>query len=169
MTPYLVLGIDPGSTATGWGLVAAHRDGRMTYVDCGIIRPGVRAFDRRLCAIYDQLGEVIDKHQPRDAVLESIFYAANVKSALKLGHARGVALLAAAHREIPVHEYSPMEIKKGLVGYGRAEKSQVAGMVGMLLGVDASRFALDATDALAVAICHINSSHLHRTAEVQGS
>lgn len=155
-----VIGIDPGSTVTGYGIVEARRDGRLCAVACGVVRPDAGPFAARLSAIYDGLKLIIAEHEPTEAALEDIFYAANVRSALKLGHARGVAVLAAAHAGLPVAAYSPMEVKQSLVGYGRAEKGQVGRMVCVLLGLAEPPKPLDASDALAVAICHIHGSRI---------
>lgn len=163
-----VLGIDPGSTATGFGIVEVGRDGRMRALAYGAIRPPVKEFSSRLAGIYAGLERVIAEGGPAEVAIESIFHAENVRSALKLGHARGVALLCAAHAELPVAEYSPMEVKRAIVGYGRAEKDQVARMVGMLLGLGSEKTPHDATDALAVAICHVNASRIDRLRRTQG-
>lgn len=164
--PLRVLGIDPGSTATGYGIVEVARDGRMKAVAFGVIRPAEKEFAGRLAGIYEGLGRAIADSRPDEAAIESIFHAENVRSALKLGHARGVALLCAAHARLPIAEYSPMEVKRALVGYGRAEKTQVSRMVSMLLGMGAAAVALDATDALGIAICHVNSSRMERLRKV---
>lgn len=155
-----ILGVDPGSAATGFGVVTCLRDGRLAYVEAGVLRPKAATFEGRLAAIYEGLTRIIEAHRPDEIALEDIFYAANVKSALKLGHARGVALLAAAHARVPVSQYSPMEVKRALVGYGRAEKDQVSRMVCVLLGMAEAPPSLDASDALAIAICHAHASRI---------
>ena len=157
-----VLGVDPGSTVTGYGVVEKLRDGRLRAVGMGALRGGGGTFPERLVAMYDGLRDVIAAHRPDEVAMEGIFYAANVKSALKLGHARGVLLLAAAHAGLTVAEYSPMEVKRAIVGYGRAEKQQVSQMVCVLLGLDEAPKPLDATDALAIAICHAHTGTLGR-------
>ncbi len=159
-----ILGIDPGATVTGYGVVEARRDGRLAGVAYGVVRSKGREFHDRLASVYDGLTEVITRHAPDEIAIEDLFYAANVKTALKLGHARGVALLAAAHRKVPIAAYSPMEIKRGVVGYGRAEKQQVNRMVCVLLGLGEPPDPFDASDALAVAICHCHASRLGRMA-----
>ena len=154
-----VFGIDPGSTRTGYGCVDS--DGRRhRLVLCGAIRSSDRAsFPDRLASVYRELSARIRDCQPECVAIENLFHASNVRSALKLGHARGVAMLAAVEAGVPVIEYTPAEIKRALVGYGRAEKPQVGHMVKLLLGLDAAPSPHDAADALAVAICHL---HLNR-------
>ncbi len=150
-----VFGIDPGSACTGYGCVDS--DGRRhRLVRFGAIRAGdAGAFPDRLAAIYRELVVVIRDCRPECVAIEDLFHASNVRSALKLGHARGVAMLAAVEAGLPVVEYTPAEIKRAVVGYGRAEKSQVGQMVKLLLGLPAAPSPHDAADALAVAICHV--------------
>ena len=152
-----VLGIDPGSQCTGYGCVDS--DGRRHHlVRCGAIRAGAAGrFPDRLAAIYRELTIVIRDCSPECVAIENLFHATNVRSALLLGHARGVAMLAAVEAGIPVAEYTPAEIKRAVVGYGRAEKSQVQRMMKLLLGLDRVPSPHDAADALAVAICHLHS------------
>ncbi|MCC6158216.1 MAG: crossover junction endodeoxyribonuclease RuvC [Deltaproteobacteria bacterium] len=151
-----VLGIDPGSLLCGWGVVD-EVSGGYAHVDCGVVEaPRGAPLAERLDRIYRGLRETIEANAPQVAAVESVFFAANVKSAIVLGQARGVALLAAAHSGLPVHEYSPTQIKKALVGYGRADKTQVAAMVQSLLGLPEPAQA-DASDALAAALCHLAS------------
>jgi crossover junction endodeoxyribonuclease RuvC len=149
-----ILGIDPGSETTGYGLIES--DGtRHSSIRFGAIRTSPRRpFHERLLEIYTQLMDVLSHEEIHAVAIEGVFYAANVQSALKLGHARGVALLVAAQRGLPVFEYSPLEIKNAVVGYGRAEKSQVQMMVRFLLRLPETPAPDDAADALAVAICH---------------
>jgi crossover junction endodeoxyribonuclease RuvC len=153
-----VFGIDPGSERTGYGCV--ETDGsRHRLVVCGAIATSPRAtFPEKLLTIYRALGEVLAQTAPACVAVENLFHAANVRSALKLGHARGVAILAAVERGLPVVEYTPAEIKRAVVGYGRAEKHQVQEMVRLLLGLSEVPTPHDAADALAVAICH---AHTH--------
>lgn len=151
-----ILGIDCGSERTGYGIVDS--DGQ-TYrlVAAGVIRPPSRlSLPERLLHIAGELRRLIQVHAPEAAAIEEIFFALNVKSALKLGHVRGVAMLEAARAGIPVSEYSPLEVKASVVGYGRAEKQQVQQMVKVILGLEEPPESEDAADALAVAICHIN-------------
>ena len=152
-----VFGIDPGSTRTGYGCV--ETDGsRHRIVLCGAISsPASASFPERLHEIHRGLAALIVQCQPDSVAIESIFYATNARSALKLGHARGVAVLAAAQAGLPVVEYSPAEVKRAVVGHGRAEKAQVQQMVKLLLGLAAVPSPHDAADALAVAICHVHA------------
>jgi crossover junction endodeoxyribonuclease RuvC len=149
-----ILGIDPGSEITGYGLIESDGS-RHSSILFGAIRTSPRrAFHERLLQIYKQLVEILSHEEIHAVAVEGVFYSANVQSALKLGHARGVALLVAAQHGIPVFEYSPLEIKNAIVGYGRAEKSQVQMMVRLLLDLPETPTPDDAADALAVAICH---------------
>jgi crossover junction endodeoxyribonuclease RuvC len=152
-----VFGIDPGSERTGYGCV--ETDGsRHRIVACGAVRVTRSAsFSDKLFEIHQRLADLLAEHRPESVAIESIFYAANVRSALKLGHARGVAMLAAAQAGVAVVEYSPAEVKRAVVGYGRAEKHQVQHMIKLLLGLPAVPSPHDAADALAVAICHVHS------------
>ncbi|HSE38806.1 MAG TPA: crossover junction endodeoxyribonuclease RuvC [Blastocatellia bacterium] len=151
-----VLGVDPGSDTTGYGVIDS--DGRQyQLVEYAGIRGLKRlSFAERLLEISLKLEEVIARLSPQACAVEDTFYAVNVKSALKLGQARGAVLVAAARAGVEVFEYSPLEIKSALVGYGRAEKGQVQEMVRILLGMKTAPEPLDASDALAIAICHIN-------------
>ena len=151
-----ILGIDPGSKVTGYGVIES--DGtRTALVTEGVIRThSMRSFPEKLRLIHDGIVEVLDEHRPGQMVVEGLFYAMNVKSALKLGHVRGVAILAGVTRGIPVHEYSPLEVKLAVVGYGRADKEQVQRMVAVLLELERPPEPHDAADALAIAICHAN-------------
>jgi crossover junction endodeoxyribonuclease RuvC len=152
-----IFGIDPGSARTGYGCV--ETDGiRHRLVTCGVLSAPSRAtFPEKLCAIHDGLCRLLRASSPECVVIENLFHARNAKSALVLGHARGVAVLAAVQAGLPVIEYTPAEIKLAVVGYGRAEKAQTQQMVRLLLGLDAVPAPHDAADALAVAICHAHS------------
>ncbi len=150
------LGIDPGSRVTGYGIVE-QAGGRIVRVDHGEIRiKKGEPFTRCLSRIFDELTEVIGRTKPDAVAIEDIFYGKNVKSLIKQGHVRGVALLAASRSGLPVHEYSPLEVKKAVVGYGRAEKQQVQVMIQAILRLG-EILPEDASDALAVAICHTNT------------
>jgi len=150
----LVLGIDCGARRTGYGVIESD-GGCHRLVAAGVIATQLRdPFERRLQEIACGLREVIRRHAPAAAAVEQVFYAANVRTALKLAHVRGVALLAIAEAGLPLGEYSPLEIKTSVVGYGQAGKGQVQVMVQALLGLDAAIESEDACDALAVAICH---------------
>jgi crossover junction endodeoxyribonuclease RuvC len=152
-----IFGIDPGSERTGYGCV--ETDGRRHHlIACGAItaRPG-DPFPERLARIHRELTELLEACRPTSVALENLFHASNARSALKLGHARGVAMLAAVQAGCCVAEYTPAEVKRAIVGYGRAEKRQVQQMVKLLLGLDRVPTPHDAADALAVAICHLHS------------
>jgi crossover junction endodeoxyribonuclease RuvC len=149
-----ILGIDPGSQATGYGAIDTDGE-RHRLVDKGVIRlPAGLPFPRKLQLIYERVSEVVERSSPDQVVVEDLFYATNVKSALKLGHVRGVVLLAGVARGIPLFEYAPLAIKQAVVGYGRAEKGQVQRMVALLLGLDEVPEPHDVADALAAALCH---------------
>ncbi|GAB6057623.1 crossover junction endodeoxyribonuclease RuvC [Desulfonatronum parangueonense] len=161
----IILGIDPGSRVTGFGLIR-EISGSLSLVEAGVIRTGSDAdMDIRLGEIFHRLSEIIALHQPAQSAIESVFQALNPSSALKLGQARGVAIAACAQGRVPVFSYAPTMIKKSIVGVGRAEKSQVAFMTARLLGVTKPDWALDASDALAVAICHVNQQRFLRLAK----
>ena len=155
----IIFGIDPGSERTGYGCVAS--DGRRhRLVVCGCLSAGADAsFPERLRVIHDGLASLLARHRPDCIAIENIFHAKNVRSALRLGHARGVALLAASASGSLIVEYTPAEIKRAVVGFGRAEKTQVAQMVKVLLGLESAPSPHDAADALAVAICHIHTAN----------
>lgn len=151
-----VLGIDPGSETTGWGVVEGD-GGRYHLIEYGTVKASPRErFAARLMKISDGLEAVIARHQPDACSIEEAFYANNVKVALKLGQVRGVALLAAERARLDIHEYSPRLIKQTVVGYGNAEKHQVQEMVRVLLSLAVVPEPHDAADALAIAICHFH-------------
>jgi crossover junction endodeoxyribonuclease RuvC len=153
-----IFGIDPGSERTGYGCVE-RSGGRHHLVICGSLSaPATATFPERLKHIHEHLAALLVESRPDCVAVESIFHARNVRSALKLGHARGVALLAASEAGLPVVEYAPAEIKLAVVGYGRAEKPQMQQMVKLLLGLDRTPSPHDVADALAVAICHLHNS-----------
>ncbi len=153
-----IFGIDPGSDRTGYGCIESLGS-RHRLVICGSLAAPSRAtFPDKLKFIHAGLGALLARHRPDCVAVESIFHARNARSALKLGHARGIALLAASEAGVPVIEYAPAEIKRAVVGYGRAEKHQVQHMIKLLLRLDAAPSPHDVADALAVAICHLHSS-----------
>ncbi len=157
----VVLGLDPGSRCTGFGVVR-ERSGQLTLLETGTIRPrSSTGLSLRLGALLTQIAAVIDRWSPHEAAIEDVFVARNTASALKLGQARGAALAACGSRGLDVSEYAPTVVKKTLVGAGRAEKSQVAFMVGQMLGCK-PQWAEDSSDALAVALCHCNQRRLSR-------
>jgi crossover junction endodeoxyribonuclease RuvC len=149
-----ILGIDPGSDSTGYGLIESDGSKHAALLFGAIKTQAGKPFPERLLRIHTGLSEILEREAVDVFAIEEVFYATNVQSALKLGHARGVALLAAAQHGIPVFEYSPLEIKSAIVGYGRAEKQQVQSMVKFLLSLPEIPTPDDAADALAVAICH---------------
>ena len=152
-----IVGIDPGSERTGYGCV--ETDGRRhRLVTCGAITAAAGdSFPTRLARIHRELANLFAKTRPDCVAVESVFHAVNARSALKLGHARGVALLAAVEAGCTIVEYTPAEVKRAVVGYGRAEKRQVQQMIKLLLGLAQPPTPYDASDALAVAICHVHS------------
>jgi len=152
-----ILGVDPGSRVTGYGIIEKSFKG-LAAVGYGEIKPPKYAsLTTALTAVYEALSSLIVEMKPDAMAVEDIFYGKNVQSLIKQGHIRGVTLLAGAQQGIPVYEYTPLEIKKAVVGYGRAEKSQVQAMVRAILQLRETP-AADAADALAVAICHAHCS-----------
>ncbi len=159
----VILGIDPGTLITGYGIIES-RNGKVSVLACDAIKNDSRtSMPLRLKSIFETLHDVIEEFHPDVCAIETAFYGKNAQSALKLGHARGVAMLAAVSRELPTSEYSPREVKKAIVGSGTASKQQVQYMVSSLLKLSHKPKYYDITDALAVAICH-----LHRTVEPNG-
>ena len=154
-----ILGIDCGGEYTGYGVVEMGSGGELCCLTWGAIKLSPREpLPRRLSRIFMRLGEIIAEHRPDQVAIEDVFYALNVKSALKLGQVRGVAMLAAATAGLEVAEYSPLTIKSSVVGYGRAEKQQVQHMVTRLLQLAEVPEPMDASDALAIAICHLHTA-----------
>ncbi|MFB3915659.1 MAG: crossover junction endodeoxyribonuclease RuvC [Terriglobales bacterium] len=154
-----VLGIDCGGEYTGYGVVEQTEDGRLIALAWGAIHLKTREpLPARLLQVFEALRRIITEQHPDVAAIEDVFYAVNAKSALKLGQVRGVAILSAASCGLPVAEYAPLAIKSAVVGYGRAEKSQVQDMVARLLELDSPPQPADAADALAIAICHLHTS-----------
>ncbi|MGH9313909.1 MAG: crossover junction endodeoxyribonuclease RuvC, partial [Vicinamibacterales bacterium] len=147
----------------GYGCVESDGS-RHRLVICGALTSAARTpFPERLLTIYDGLADLLERYRPDCVAIEDVFHARNVRSALTLGHARGVALVAATRAGVPVAAYAPAEIKRAVVGYGRAEKRQIQHMIRLLLGLDAAPTPHDAADALAVAICHLH--HTGRIAD----
>lgn len=152
-----ILGLDPGTVATGFGIVV-FEEGRLGLERCGVWRPPARlSLAERLDFLFSCAQALLGETSPAAVSIETVFAARNIASALKLSHARGVLMAAAARSGVPVFEYEPRLVKKALVGYGQAEKEQVRAMVLSLLARQRSRVPLDAADALALAICHIHS------------
>jgi crossover junction endodeoxyribonuclease RuvC len=154
-----VLGIDCGTEYTGYGIVDLCANGDLCSCTFGAIRLSTREpLPARLSMIFTRLSEIISEYRPDHVAIEDVFYAVNVKSALKLGQVRGVAMLAAAAAGLEVAEYAPLSIKSSVVGYGKAEKQQVQSMVTRLLKLEAPPESPDAADALAIAICHLHTA-----------
>lgn len=158
-----VLGIDPGSRVTGYGIIESNGS-HSRHLGSGCIRTGKGDFPSRLGEIFHGLVEVIDAWQPQEVAVEQVFVSRNASSALKLGQARGAAISAIVTRELPVFEYTPAAVKQGLVGNGRAEKQQVQHMVQVILGMQ-QKMTLDESDALAIALCHAHSNATRRQLE----
>jgi crossover junction endodeoxyribonuclease RuvC len=151
----LVLGVDPGSNVTGYGLVEKQNN-QLKCIHAGhISSPAKTPFFHRVYNVFEGMLDIMQRYAPQEMAIEDIFYAKNVKSSMKLGHARGAVLIAAVQCGVRIFEYSPLEIKKSVVGYGRATKEQVYAMVKLLLDLK-TQPKLDTTDALAAAICHLN-------------
>lgn len=156
-----ILGIDPGYAIVGFGLVE-YNAGRFTPLDCGVLTtPQDMPFPKRLKSLYDMLALYITEKKPDVVAIETLFFNTNVTTAIQVGHARGVLILAAENAGVPVFEYTPLQIKQAITGYGRADKTQMQQMVKMLLGLGAIPKPDDAADALAVAICHGQSFKLN--------
>jgi crossover junction endodeoxyribonuclease RuvC len=153
-----IFGIDPGSERTGYGCIESIGSRHHLVIYGSLSAPARATFPEKLKHIHAGLVTLLARHQPDCVAVETIFYSRNVRSALKLGHARGIALLAASEAGLSVVEYAPAEIKRAVVGYGRAEKHQVQQMIQLLLGLATPPSPHDAADALAVAICHVHSA-----------
>ncbi len=164
-----VLGVDPGSVATGYGVIRQLDDGQTVVLGAGVIRTSTqRSFPDRLKHLYDSLCQIIRDYHPSMAAFEQVFVAKNAGSALKLGHARAALLMAAINNNLEIFEYSALEIKRAVVGYGMADKRQVQDMVTLILKLD-RRPPRDAADALAVALCHIQSAEMDRLIRLEMS
>ena len=152
------LGIDCGTEFTGYGVVEHDPEGTLKCLSCGVIKlSSTQPLPLRLAEVFEALNALIQEYSPNDVAIEDIFYAVNVKSVLKLGQVRGVAMLAASSAGLEVAEYAPLAIKSAVVGYGRAEKQQVQQMVTRLLKLGDIPQSPDAADALAIAICHLHT------------
>lgn len=164
----LAVGIDPGTAITGYGVVLLKEDHSLEVVEFGVIRTSAESqMPERLGKLHRELGKIVAEHQPESAAVEKLFFQKNVKTAIAVGQARGVALLTLGESQIPVHEYSPPEIKQAVAGYGGAEKGQVQRMVQQLLNLAEPPSPDDAADALAVAICHLHSLRYRERIEQQ--
>lgn len=150
----IILGIDPGTAILGYGVILVD-DEELEAVDFGVLTtPASLPLTSRLSLLFDGLTRVIEETKPTEVAVEQLFFAKNVHSALAVGQARGVALLAAAQKKLPVSEYTPLQVKQAVAGYGRATKIQVQSMVQVILGLNAAPQPDDAADALAIALCH---------------
>ncbi len=155
-----ILGIDPGTIKLGYGVVDAEEEIQM--VDCGVLNlPPRMPIEERLCSLYVGLSEIIAKHRPDEVAIEEPFIGRNVHSALAIGRAEAVAILTTANQGLPIHYYSPAQVKRQVAGYGRSDKQQVQEMVKIQLGLPQLPQPSDAADALAIAICHIQQSRLN--------
>ena len=153
----IILGIDPGSRVMGYGLIEVQASGSCRYISSGVIRVQQESMSERLLEIDQNLREIIQTYSPHQGAIEEVFMHQNVNSALKLGQARGVAIVAMGRSGMSIAEYSPREVKKAVVGYGAAEKSQVQLMIKQILNLNKVPPA-DAADALAIALCHFQIS-----------
>lgn len=150
----IIIGIDPGTIVTGYGIIKSQSSS-IRRISSGVIKlSGAKLLSEKLEVIYDELVKIIKLYNPDEFAIETAFYGKNVQSAMKIGYARGVSILAAVHNKIPVSEYSPREIKKSVVGKGAASKEQVSYMIKTLLNLKAVKMQLDESDALATALCH---------------
>jgi len=157
----LVIGIDPGTALTGYGIVLENSNTSLQMKACGAIRtPAHTPDEERLCKLYESLTAILHENKPDCAAVEKLYFQRNVTTALKVGQARGVIMLALAQASIPIYEYNPMDIKLAVTGYGLAEKNQVQQMVKALLQLEKTPKPDDVADALAVAICHAHSAKL---------
>jgi crossover junction endodeoxyribonuclease RuvC len=155
----VVLGIDPGTATTGYGLVTETESGGLQAISYGVIlTPADLPMEKRLLILFQRIKEILLLHQPDSGAVEKLFFQRNVSTAITVGQARGVILLAMAEAGCSVAEYNPMEVKQAVCGYGGADKNQVQQMVTALLNLDKVPKPDDAADALAIAICHLNSS-----------
>ncbi|MGI5850826.1 MAG: crossover junction endodeoxyribonuclease RuvC [Caldicoprobacterales bacterium] len=158
----VILGIDPGMAIVGYGVIE-NCNHKLKAIDYGVITtPSTMETPKRLVSIYDGIHDLINRYQPAEVAVEELFFNKNVKTALTVGHARGVAVLAAAKTGLDLYEYTPLQVKQSVVGYGRAEKSQVQQMVKLLLKLKDIPKPDDAADALAVAICHSHFANMGR-------
>ncbi len=166
----LVLGIDPGTATTGYGLVEASTDGQVVAVHYGVLTtPAGAALPQRLLRLHRALQQLLEQYQPQAAAVEKLFFQRNVTTAMSVGQARGVVLLTLAAQGLPVAEYTPNEVKEAITGYGSAGKSQMQRMVQMLLNLETLPRPDDAADALAVALCHAQYLHWQASVDRQES
>jgi len=158
----IIFGVDPGFAITGYGVIE-YRNNRFRTIDYGVVTTEAKAeLSHRLLVLSDRLQELLEIYKPDAMAVEELFFSTNIKTAIAVGHGRGVVLLTAAKAKIPVFEYTPLQVKQAVVGYGRAKKEQVQYMVKVLLALDSVPKPDDAADALAVAICHAHSSGIEK-------
>jgi len=162
----LVIGIDPGTATTGYGLVQENADGSLTTIEFGVIETKSNIpMPQRLQELYRNLTRILLLHQPQSGAVEKLFFASNARTAISVGQGRGVVLLALADAGLPVAEYAPLEVKQAVTGYGGADKNQIQQMVRALLDLPEVPRPDDAADALAIAICHLHSTRSHQLEE----
>ncbi len=159
-----IMGIDPGIAIVGVGVVDKTGNAYRDVFHCAVTTPANTPIERRLMDIYARLGELFDKYRPDAVSIEELFYNNNAKTVIAVGQARGVILLAAMQAGIPVFEYTPLQVKQALTGYGRAEKKQIQQMMKAMLGLEAVPRPDDVADALAIAVCHGNSVGFNQSA-----
>ena len=156
----IILGIDPGTATTGFGIIEKKND-KIGLIACGcILTSAGLSLDRRLDSVFKDVSKLIEKYKPNALSCEEIFFFKNAKTVISVSHSRGVVLLAGRRAKIPVYEYTPLQVKQALTGYGRADKKQIQEMVKILLGLESVPRPDDAADAVAVAVCHANNQHL---------
>ncbi|GAW92723.1 crossover junction endodeoxyribonuclease RuvC [Calderihabitans maritimus] len=164
----VILGIDPGTAITGYAVIEAS-DNRISPVDYGCIRTNAQhALPQRLQTIYFRIQELIEKYRPQHCAVEELFFNKNSKTAMAVGQARGVALLAAANANLEIYEYTPLQIKQAVTGYGRADKFQIQQMVKMLAGLKEVPRPDDVADALALTICHVHAYRMLQVVSAKG-
>jgi crossover junction endodeoxyribonuclease RuvC len=162
----LVIGIDPGTAITGYGLVKENQDGSLSLVEYGVVvTPAQAPMPQRLLELHRKLKEILLLHHPQSGAMEKLFFQRNVRTAISVGQGRGVALLAMAEVGLDVAEYTPLEVKQAVVGYGGADTRQVQNMVRALLNLEQIPNPDDAADALAVAICHVHSARIRQLSQ----
>lgn len=156
----IILGIDPGIAIVGWGVIEFSGNKMKPLAYGAITTPAHTPLTSRLKSIYEDLSIIIDKYKPEAMAVEELFFNTNVKTAITVAHARGIVLLCASQKGIPDFEYTPLQVKQALTGYGRADKAQIQNMVKIMLGLNAVPKPDDTADALAIAICHAHSHNL---------
>ena len=161
----VIMGLDPGTASTGYGVIHVVGN-RLKALDFGVIETAAGVpLEGRLEDIFNEVGQLLERHRPSATAVESLFFNTNVRTALAVGHARGVTLLACSLAGCEVFEYTPQQVKQAVVGYGKADKNQVMGMVKVLLGLDELPRPDHAADALGVAICHANTCGVRERVE----